>query len=411
MRLIVIGKMKICVVAARILMNSFGGMEVHANDLIQGLVQKGHKIIVISSIHPENKEKVVVNENLVYYFVGGDTLKSYKEFMKNSAVLYEKLRQTENFDVVYSESDFAMGLIKYCKLDIPLVVLHHGFFMDEVKTRFFRGDLRGKVSSIKYYLNFVGNKYQKKLLEECTRLIAINKDNFEAYERYYPFVKGRVRLVYNGVDIDVIYKKRQADFLASKGINSSRVMLFTGRLDKEKGIHKAIRVMPEIVKEYPDTIFIITGDGPYKNQIIDYIKKLNVEDNVRLVGRVPYDEIINYYFSAKILLFPTLRWEGLPYTLIEALACGICIVTSNFGGGATIVEDGVNGLLVDPHNHNEIVSAIKKIFADPELESKLRENAKEFAKKYLSLKNMVDSTESVIIEAVNEYKQKNKTGN
>ena len=76
MRLIVIGKMKICVVAARILMNSFGGMEVHANDLIQGLVQKGHKIIVISSIHPEKKKKIVVNENLVYYFVGGDTLKS-----------------------------------------------------------------------------------------------------------------------------------------------------------------------------------------------------------------------------------------------------------------------------------------------------------------------------------------------
>lgn len=407
MRLIVIGKMKICVVAARILMNSFGGMEVHANDLIQGLVQKGHKIVVISSIHPENKEKVIINENLVYYFVGGNTLKSYKVFMRNSADLYEKLRKTENFDIIYSESDFAVGLIKYCKLDIPLVVLHHAFFMDEVRTRFFRGDLRGKLSAFKYYFSHITDKPKRQLMEQCTRLITINKISFKEFENYYPFLKGKIRLVYNGIDIDEMYKKRQPGFLASKGIDSTRVMLYAGRLDKEKGIHKAIEVMPEIIKEYPDTCYVVAGDGPYKNQLINYIKKMNLENNVRLVGKIPHDGIINYYFGSRILVFPTLVHEGLPYSLVEALACGVCVVTSNFGGGATIIEDEVNGLLINPRSKDSIVSAIKKIFANPELEKKLSENGKEFARKNLSLKNMVDSTERVFIEAINEYKQKN----
>jgi len=394
----------ICIIAARLPVNSFGGMEVHASDLIEGLHKKGHKIIVISSIHPEHKDKVIIDDRLMYYFVGGNTLQSYTLYMKNSAVLFNSLRKTEKFDLLYSESDFAMGIVKYCKLDIPLVVLHHGFYMDEVKTRFYRGDVRGKLSSILFYIKFKFNKWEKELLKQATRLIVINKNNFKDFEKTYPFLKDRIRLVYNGIDIQRFSICSAERLRTELNIKTENVLLFTGRIDKEKGIHILIEIFPIIAETHPDVVLLITGDGAMKNILMEKVAMDKLSDKILFLGKVPYQRLPEYYSLSKIFVFPTLRFEGLPYNVIEALSCGCVVIASKRGGMESIIESGKNGILIDPKNKNMLVGEICKILDEPDLQREIRRNAREFAEKYLSIETMIDSTEKIFFEAIESYR-------
>ena len=380
-------------------------MEVHANDLINGLVKKGHKLAVISSFHPENKQIVMVNEHLKYYFVGGNTLKSYDEFMKNSANLFNELIKTEHFDVLYSESDFAMGLVKYCEINLPLVVLHHGFFMDEVKTRMYRGDLRGKLSSLLFYFKFRFNRWEVELLKRCTYLIVINNNNFHDFENNYPFLKGKVRLVFNGIDTNMFRRFENPDVKNELNINTDRILLFTGRIEKEKGVHKIIQIFLKLIEEFPDSILLILGEGNMKNELVEWVRMNDLEGHIMFLGKVPYERLPEYYSLAKIFIFPTLRYEGLPYNLIEALSCGCVVIASKRGGITSIIESEHNGVLIDPLDENDILSAIKKVYNDKELEKKIRINSREFAEENLSISKMIDSTERILFESIVRFKQ------
>ncbi len=374
-------------------------MEIHANDLIAGLVQKGHKLVVISSFHPENKQKIIVNDRLIYYFVGGNTLKSYKEFMENSAIHYESLIKTEKFDLLYSESDFAMGLIKYCKLEIPLVVLHHGYYMDEVKTRFFRGDFKGKLSSLLFYFKFIFNRWEKELLKQCNRLIVINKNNFNDFEKGYPFLHGKIRLIYNGINIERFRPQITSNLRSELNITTEKVLLFTGRVDKEKGIHIIMDVFQKVLVEFPDAKLLVTGEGAMKSSLVEFVKRNHLETSAIVLGKVPYERLPEYYSLAKIFLFPTLRYEGLPYNVIEAMACGCVVVASNRGGLGSIIESGHNGILIEPSDKRSVLDAIRKVFMDSAYADELSKKARVFAENNFSLQKMIDSTESVFFEA------------
>jgi glycosyltransferase involved in cell wall biosynthesis len=266
--------------------------------------------------------------------VGGDTKTSYHHFMLISAEKFEELRKIENFDLIYSESDFAIGLLKYCKIDLPLVVLHHGFYMDEVKTRFFRGDLKGKLSGIYFYLRFKTNRLQYRLLKECTRLIVINKLNIIEYQKTYPFLKEKIRLVYNGIDIDKfsVNHEMKDKIESNLGLKTDNILLYSGRIEKEKGIFRILEIFPKIVQRIHDVLWIITGDGKDKDLLLKKIKNEKLHEYIRYMGKVSYSDLVGYYNLAKIFIFPTLRYEGLPYNVIEALSCGCVVISSNFGG-------------------------------------------------------------------------------
>ena len=101
--------------------------------------------------------------------------------------------------------------------------------------------------------------------------------------------------------------------------------MWHGRLVKEKGVLDIIKVARIVTRYYPAARFVLVGEGPLKKKLIKLIHIYSLRKNVFLLGRVPYDKIPLLLPKASIYIFPSYM-EGMPYALLEAMACGLPII-------------------------------------------------------------------------------------
>lgn len=147
------------------------------------------------------------------------------------------------------------------------------------------------------------------------------------------------------------------------GIDSTNTVLLTvSRLsaeEKYKGYDQVIRSLPTVLKEYPDTKYIIigTGDGEEIERIENMIKDLNLEDNVILTGFVSNEELTDYYKLSDIFVMPS-KGEGFGIVFLEALVFGKTIIAGNKDASKEVILDGEIGLKIDPDNIEQISTAI-----------------------------------------------------
>jgi glycosyltransferase involved in cell wall biosynthesis len=128
-----------------------------------------------------------------------------------------------------------------------------------------------------------------------------------------------ITIIPNGVDLEKIRS-------VSPSLVSSDV-IFAGRLIKEKHVDMLIQAFNMLLPERNDSVMIIIGDGPEKHAVTTRIRELHLEEKVRLIGFLEFhDEVIAYMKSSKICVLPSTR-EGFGITALEALACGLPVVT------------------------------------------------------------------------------------
>lgn len=161
-------------------------------------------------------------------------------------------------------------------------------------------------------------------------------------------------------------------------------LILAGRLDMVKGHHLAIEAIT--VKGLCNAQLYIIGVGPRQAELRALADTHGVGNRVHFLGfrRNIYD----YIAHAEILLMPSLH-EGLPYTLLEAMALGRPIVASGVGGLAEVIEDGVTGLLIPPGDATHLAKAIVQL-NDPVLRRQLGDNARRLQETQYSLEAMTD---------------------
>jgi len=126
------------------------------------------------------------------------------------------------------------------------------------------------------------------------------------------------------------------------------------------------------------------------------VHQLGVENAFRFLGTVPSNA--EFLRSCDIMVRPSLT-DGMPLTVLEAMACGIPTVASRVGGTSEILEDGDTGFLVEPRNVDELVSRISSLVADSNLRTEMGGRARKFIEKYYSW-NQVAAQLSVIYQDV-----------
>ncbi len=135
-----------------------------------------------------------------------------------------------------------------------------------------------------------------------------------------------------------------------------------------------IRVWAQVVKKYPDWKLDIFGDGPYRSELQKLITNLNLQGSVRLRGTT--DLIYKEYNSSDFFIF-TSSAEGLPMVLLEAMSCGLpCVSFDCPEGPFDIIEDNVNGYLVENNNEAQMFEKIEKLINSPELVEQLGREAR-----------------------------------
>jgi glycosyltransferase involved in cell wall biosynthesis len=163
-------------------------------------------------------------------------------------------------------------------------------------------------------------------------------------------------------------------------------LLIVGRLDTVKGHHLAIEAIA--AGSLPQDIHLhIVGTGPREKELQALAKARGVAGRVHFLGFIR--NVYNNIAHCNVLLMPSLH-EGLPYTLLEAMALGIPVVASRVGGLVEVIQDEDTGLLVPPQDAEALAQAIGRLHDDPTLCSQLGEQARCLQQATYSLESMTE---------------------
>ena len=140
-----------------------------------------------------------------------------------------------------------------------------------------------------------------------------------------------------------------------------------GRLEsfqRQKGFDEVLHILPQLVSEYPDLMYLIAGDGPDKGRLEQEVVRRGMTERVRFTGMVPEAEKAQYYRLADVYVMPS-RKEGFGFVFLEAMACGIPVIASKSDGSREAVLYGALGALVDPGNPDELLDAVRNALRQP----------------------------------------------
>jgi len=177
------------------------------------------------------------------------------------------------------------------------------------------------------------------------------------------------------------------------------IIISGGRLEPWKGMDVLIEIMPDLLKENPNFRLIIVGYGPEKENLKSQISNLKLEDKIELIDKLSHKELLEYFKASKMFVLNT-GYEGFSHFLLETMAIGLPVITTNICGNPEIVKDGYNGLLIEYNNKEQLKDTILRLWEDKKLREKFIENGKKTLGKF-TLDKMINKTIKLLFEFTN----------
>jgi glycosyltransferase involved in cell wall biosynthesis len=162
-----------------------------------------------------------------------------------------------------------------------------------------------------------------------------------------------------------------------------------GRLVYKKGFSYLLRAAPVVLGDYPDTLFVVAGDGGLRPELEGLAESLQIQKHVLFTGHIPWGQTPSFLTMADIFVVPSVQdqagnLDGLPNVLLESMASGCAIVASNVAGIPEVVQDDKNGLLTPQGDERALAHAICRLLSDRQLRHRLGGAARETAIEKLS---------------------------
>lgn len=178
-------------------------------------------------------------------------------------------------------------------------------------------------------------------------------------------VDQKIKLIYNSVDFIKKSHINSLDIKKQLGVlDGEKIIMTVGRLVPWKGVDGLIKTIAELKNDQTLSFkLVVVGDGPDSSRLKNLAVDQGVNDLVIFVGKVPLEEIFNYYAVADVFVLNS-QYEGLSHVLLEALSLGRPVIASRNGGNVEVIENEKNGLLIDYNNVKELKVAIKRILTE-----------------------------------------------
>ena len=172
--------------------------------------------------------------------------------------------------------------------------------------------------------------------------------------------------------------------LAPDGAHGGResfTLVITRNLEPIYGIDTALQAMANIREQGCPARMRIAGSGPAERQLRQLTSELGLEDSVHFEGRLERDAVVVLYGQADAMVNPT-TVDNMPNSVLEAMACGLPVISTNVGGVPYLLTDGETGLLVPTRDPQALANAILRLFSDRALQQRLRSNALKEVERY-----------------------------
>ncbi|MGH2637417.1 MAG: glycosyltransferase family 4 protein, partial [Actinomycetota bacterium] len=187
--------------------------------------------------------------------------------------------------------------------------------------------------------------------------------------------RSRIHRIPLGIDLD----RFTASAPRPPELGRRRFVIYVGRLVREKGVHQLLEAFAR--QREPDVSLVFVGDGPERRPLEQRSRTLDVANRVRFTGAVAYDRIPAMIRHAEVLVLPS-WYEELGRVLVEAMAAGVPVVATRAGGIPSIVEHGVNGILVPPRDPESLAEAIDTVLTDSGLAASLTDAGRGAARRH-----------------------------
>lgn len=280
--------------------------------------------------------------------------------------------QSLGLDVIHTHSPFLMGRLgaRAAKLHrLPLVFTYHTFYHRYVHyVPMGRSISEGLVTA-----------WTRNYCNQCDAVIAPTPSVHDFLARLG--VEVPVKVIPTG-----IYPERfqggdpswlRRAFAVADG---QPVLLFCGRLAKEKNIGFLLRSFRSLVGRLPESVLVIVGDGPAAAEVKALAETMGVAGNVRFTGRLADRDICNAYAGADVFVFPSVtETQGL--VLAEAMAAGLPVIAVDAPGSRDTIVDGVHGFLCKPQE-DSFVQAMERVLQDKDLRRRMAAAARQRAEAF-----------------------------
>lgn len=218
--------------------------------------------------------------------------------------------------------------------------------------------------------------------------IAVSKQTAKQLLKF-PWVKNKITTIYNGLDTPQFLDKKEARVKLSPEDQDTIWLGTIAELHKNKGLDILLLAFKQVLARVGGLSLIIMGEGEERENLARLITKLNLTNNVRLLGRV--ERAATYLPALDLFILPS-RTEALPYAVLEAGAAGLPVIASRVGGIPEIIVDEQSGLLVTAGNYKDLGLAIEKLLTHKDLAKKYGENLKNKITTEFTQKSMLDQT-------------------
>jgi glycosyltransferase involved in cell wall biosynthesis len=212
------------------------------------------------------------------------------------------------------------------------------------------------------------------------------------------FAEDRALTIHHGVALRRFPARTDRPAAAALGLHPHRLTVGTvGRTIAEKGQEYLLQAMPQILRDHPDTQFLIVGDGNLRPQFEEKLARTSYRDRVFLAGA--RDDVPEMLSLMDVFVFPSLS-EGFGIAVIEAMAARLPVVASAIRPLCEIVVDGVTGLLVPPTNSTRLGQAVSRLLGDPSLRAALGSAGRRRVEERFTDEHMVRATEDLYCRLV-----------
>jgi glycosyltransferase involved in cell wall biosynthesis len=169
-----------------------------------------------------------------------------------------------------------------------------------------------------------------------------------------------VKVLPNSVDPQFRPGPKPTYLIDRHATDGKKVLMTVSRLassERYKGHDRVIRILPRLLRQHPDTIYLIVGGGDDRPRLESLARECGVVKNVQFAGSVPPEELPDYFRLADAFVMPSMG-EGFGIVFLEAMATGVRVIGGNRDGSADPLADGELGWAIDPDNGEVLISAI-----------------------------------------------------
>ena len=350
-----------------------GGGETHVLDLVRKLDKSKFQVEVLSFTDGPMVDKL--NSLGINTYV----IKTEKPFDISIWAIVSEFVLNGGYDIIHAHGTRAASNIFYAakKLNIPMIYTVHGWSFHNNQN---------------YFVRRLRELSESFLTKKAIKTIIVSESN--KADGVKKFGLKRAQVIYYGID-DVKFDPEEdySDIRAEFGIPQDKTLVgYLVRMTEQKDPFTMIRAIKIINNTNKNIMFLMVGNG----ELLEATKKLASELGVldQIVFSNFRSDVPDILKAIDIYCLPSL-WEGMPIGMLEAMAMGKACIASSVDGTKDLVNDGVNGLLINTKDSDMLAKQIINLHLHPEKRAALGNNAKEYISKNFALNEMVSKIENI----------------